>query len=148
MPMRRKWTTLAATVVAVCLTASAFTFADDDDSPLHKLMEKVSAKNNAIGKGVRTLAAYKKAQKDLPGLADELIKLGKESRDATEPAKKQKKSQGEWVKLSDDFVKKTEEFKALVSKADTKQAEAKSAHNVVKASCTACHNVFKVEEDQ
>ena len=146
--MPRKWTTLAAAVTAVCLTATAFAFADDDDSPLHKLMEKVTAKNNAIGKGVRTAVAYKKAQKDLPALADELIKLGKDARAFTEPAVKQKKSQTEWVKLMDDFVKKTDDFKGVVSKANASQAEAKSAHNVVKASCTACHNVFKVDDDK
>ena len=146
--MLRKWTTLAAVMTAVCLTATVFASAADDDSPLHMLMEKVSAKNNAIGKGVRTAVAYKKSQKDLPGIADDLVKLAKEAREIKEPAEKQKKSQAEWVKLMDDFIKKTGDFKTVVSKSSATQAEAKSAHSVVKASCTACHNVFKVDDDK
>jgi len=145
--MPRKWTTLAAALTAVILTATGLSVAADEDSPLHKIMEKVTAKNNAVTKGVRTAVAFKKAQKDLPALADELIALGKEARPFTEPAKKQKKSQAEWEKLMDDYVQKTEAFKGVVSKSGVSQAEAKSAHNVVKASCTACHNVFKVEDE-
>ncbi len=91
--------------------------------------------------------AYKKAQKDLPKLADELVEYGKEARKDTETAKKQKKSQAEWEKLMDEYIKSAEEFKGVVSKANASQAAAKSAHGVVKATCTACHNVFKVEED-
>lgn len=143
--MPRKWTTLAAALATVLLTASGLSFADDD-SPLHKLMEKVNAKNNAITKAVRTPVAYKKAQKDLAAYADDLAKLGKEARDMKSAAEKQKKSVGEWTKLMDDYVKSCEEFKDVVSKSETGQAEAKSAHGKVKATCTACHNVFRVDE--
>ena len=76
--MPRKWLTLAAALAAVVLTVTGLSFADED-SPLHKLMEKVASKNNAIAKGVRTAVAYKKAQKDLPKLADELVEYGKEA---------------------------------------------------------------------
>jgi cytochrome c556 len=145
--MPRKWMTLAAGLAAVVLTLSGLSVADDDDSPLHKLMEKVAAKNNAISKGTRTAVAYKKAQKELPQLAEDLIQYGKEARKDTETAKKQKKSQAEWEKLMDDYLAKTEEFKSVVSKANASQAAAKSAHGVVKQTCTNCHNVFKVEED-
>lgn len=144
--MLRKWTTLAAAVTAVFFAAAGLSFADED-SPLHKLMEKVSAKNNAITKGVRTGPAFKKAQKDLASYADEMIKLGKEAREDKGPAEKQKKTLAEWTKLMDDYIAKTESFRQVVAKSDAKQAEAKSAHNQVKASCTACHNVFRVEED-
>ena len=144
--MLRKWTTLAAAVTGVIIAASGLSFADED-SPMHKLMEKVNAKNGAITKGVRTAVAYKKAQKELPAIADELIKLGKESRDMDESVKKQKKSMAEWQKLTDDYIKACEQFKEIVSKSSTKQTEAKSAHTQLKATCTACHNVFRVEDE-
>lgn len=140
--MPRKWTTLAAAVAAVILTASGFSYADED-SPVHKLMEKVGAKNNAVAKGVRTPVAFKKAQKELDAHVEELIKLGKEWRELKEPAEKQKKSFAEWTKLTDDYIKKSEALKEAIGKG---QAEAKSAHNAVKATCTACHEVFRVEE--
>jgi cytochrome c556 len=148
--MLRKWTTIAVTLTAVLLTASGLSMADDEDSPLHKLMEKVNAKNNAITKGVRTQVLFKKAQarNELAKAAEELVKLGKEARDATEPAVKQKKSQAEWTKLMDAFIKKSEELHGLVSEPATKQGEAKKAHTAVKATCAACHEVFRVEDDK
>ena len=144
--MLRKWTTLAAAVTAVTLAASGLALADDD-SPLHKLMEKVSANNNAITKGVRTAVAYKKAQKDLASRAEELVKLGKEARGETEPAKKQKKSQAEWTKLMDDYITEAEALHSVLAKSETTQVQAKAAHKKVKASCTACHNVFRVDDE-
>lgn len=143
--MLRKWTIVAATLTAVTLTATGLSMADED-SPLHKLMEKVGSKNGAITKGVRTAPAFKKSQKEVVTAAEELVKLGKEARDFTEPAKALKKPQAEWVKLMDDYIKKSEELAELAAKPGTTSAQAKSAHGLVKATCTACHNVFKVEE--
>jgi cytochrome c556 len=146
--MLRKWTTIAVALTAVLLTASGLSLAQDEDSPLHKLMEKVNAKNNAITKGVRTQVLFKKAQKEVAAAAEELVKLGKEARDAKEPAIKQKKSQAEWTKLMDAFIKKSEDLHELASKPSTKQEEAKKAHTAVKATCAACHEVFRVEDDK
>jgi cytochrome c556 len=143
--MARKWTTLAVAVTALCLTATGLSYADED-SPLHKLMEKVSAKNNAITKGTRTVAAYKKAQKDLASLADELVKLGKEARPIKDAADKQKKPVSEWTKLMDDFIQKSELLKTSLDKSTTTQQQAKTAHTAVKAACTNCHNVFRVDD--
>jgi cytochrome c556 len=143
--MPRKWTVLAVMMTATALGLSSLSFADDD-SPLHKLMEQVGRKSNAIKKTTRTGVAYKKGQKDLAKLAEELADLGKKARDMKEAADKQKKPLAEWQKLSDDFVKKTEEFKEVVTNSATTQAEAKKAFNGVNASCTACHTVFRVDE--
>jgi len=146
--MFRKGTTLAAAVTAVVVAAAGLSFADED-SPMHKLMEKVTKDNNAIGKGVRSAVAYKKSQKELPGLAEDLVKLGKEARDLPDAKKevdKAKKSMSEWTGLMDDFIKKTEDFKTLVSKPGTSQAQARSSHNQVKAACAACHTVFRLED--
>ena len=144
--MSRKWTTLAAVMTAVTLTATGLSLADED-SPLHKVMEQVNAKNNAIKKATRTLPAYKKAQKELAKYADELIELGKQSRDMKTAAEKEKKPFAEWQKLSDDFIAKTGEFKVVVANASTTQEQAKKAYSPVALSCTNCHNVFRKEDD-
>ena len=145
--MPRKWTTLAAALTATLVMASGLSWADDEDSPLHKLMEQVNAKSLAIKKAIRSPVAYKKAQKDVVKNADALIDLGKKSREFTEPATKQKKSQDEWTRLVDDFVKKTEGFRDTVAKTGTTQDQAKKAFGAVNTSCSACHSVFRVEED-
>lgn len=143
--MVRKWMILGASL-ALCTTLLAgFSVADDDDSPLHKLMEKVGKQNNALKKSIRTEVAYKKATSDgsLVKATEELIKLAKESRAFTEPAVAEKKSQEEWTKLVDDFVAKTEKFKGGIGKGDS--AAAKDSFKAVGASCSACHDVFKKE---
>jgi cytochrome c556 len=146
--MLRKWMTLAAAMTAVTVVFTGFSLADDQDSPLHKLMERVNAKNLVITKGVRTPVAYKKAQKDVADAATELAKLGKDARKETGPAKAQKKTQTEWEKLMDDYIKKAEGLAEVTGKPSATQVEAKSAHNAVKATCTACHNVFRVDEEK
>lgn len=144
--MTRKWLTLAAVVTAVTLTATGLSFADDDETPMGKLMEKVSASNNAIKKATRTAIAYKKGQKDVAKHAEELITLGKKARDMKDAAEAQKKPFAEWQKLSDDFIAKAEAFHKIAASSSTTQDVAKKAYTPVAASCTACHNVFRVEE--
>lgn len=146
--MPRKWTTLALTLTALTVVAAGLTFADDDDSPIKKVMEKVNAKNNAIKKAVRTKVAFVKAQKDVVKNADDLIGLAKQSREMKESAEKQKKSFADWQKLCDDFIKKTEDFKEVAAKSGTTFDQAKKAYSTVAASCTACHNDFRVEDDK
>jgi cytochrome c556 len=145
--MLRKWTILASVVTAVTLAVTGLSMGADEDSPLHKVMEKVNAKNNAIKKATRTPAAYKKAQKELAGYADELIDLGKQSREMKSAAEKEKKPVAEWEKLSDDFIAKTQEYKGIVAKSSTTQDQAKKAYSPVALSCTNCHTVFRKEDD-
>ena len=145
--MSRKWTILASVVTAVTLMATGLSLAQDEDSPLHKLMEQVNTKNNAIKKATRTAVAYKKSQKDLAKYAEELIDLGKQARAITSAAEKEKKPVAEWQKLCDDFLAKTEEYKGIVSNASTTQDVAKKSYNPVALSCTNCHNVFRIEDE-
>ena len=63
--MPRKWMFLAAAMVSMSVITVGVAGADDEDSPLHKLMERVNAKNLAITKGVRTAVAFKKSQTDV-----------------------------------------------------------------------------------
>ena len=144
--MLRKWIILATVATAVALTATGATFADDENSPLHKLMEKVGSKSNAIKKATRTPVAYKKDHEAIVKHADELIELGKQAREMKEAVEKQKKPMAEWQKLNDDFIKKSTEFKEFVEKSGTTkndQEAAKKSYTFVAASCTACHEAFK-----
>ena len=149
--MLRKWIILATVATAVALMATGATFAQDENSPLHKLMEKVGSKSNAIKKAIRTPVAYKKDHEAVVKHADELIELGKQARDMKESVEKQKKTMAEWQKLCDDFIKKSTEFKDFAEKSGTTkndQEAAKKAYASVNPSCTACHNVFRVEDDK
>ena len=144
--MSRKWTTLAAVVTAVTLTATGLSMADED-SPIHKLMEQVNAKNNAVKKATRTSVAYKKAQAELPKYAEELIDLVKKAREMKETSEKEKKPFAQWQMLCDDFLKRAEEFRGVVAKPATTQDQAKKAYMPVATSCTAFHTVFRIEDD-
>ncbi len=146
--MLRKWTILGLTMAAMTALATGFAMAQDEDSPLHKLMEQVNAKNLAITKAVRTPVAFKKSQKVVLESATELAKLSKEAREFKEPSEKQKQPFETWTKLMDDMTKASDELAKVAEEGDdaATQAKAKKAHATVKASCTACHNVFRVDE--
>ena len=145
--MNRKWTILGAVMAAVALSVAGFSLADDDDSPIHKLMEKVNSKNAAINKSVRTPVAWAKDGKKAADNADELTKLFKEAREMKESSAKQKKPFDLWQKLMDEQIKETETFAAL-ARTNPKQAEAKAAFEKVKKACAECHKDFRVEDDE
>ena len=144
--MLRKWTILGVTMAAVTALATGFSMAQDEDSPLHKIMEQVNTKNLAITKGVRTAVAFKKSQKVVADSATELVKLSKEAREVKEPSEKQKQPYEKWTKLMDDMTKASEDLAKVAAEDGATQAQAKKSHATVKASCTDCHNVFRVEE--
>lgn len=144
----RKWTTLAAVLATAAATVTGLCLAGDDDSPMEKIMSKVGGKHNAVNKALRTPVAFTKAKAEIPGYCDDLIKLGKEARELKEAAEKQKKPYEDWTKLMDDYLKKTEEFKQAVSKSGVDQPKAKEAYKTVSQTCSACHNVFKIEDKE
>ncbi len=146
--MLRKWTILGLTMATVAALGTAFAMAQDEDSPLHKLMEQVNAKNLAITKGVRTPVAFKKSQKVVTDSATDLAKLSKEARAFKEPSEQQKQPFDTWTQLMDDMTKASEELAKVAGEGDdvATQAKAKKAHAAIKKSCTACHNVFRVDE--
>lgn len=149
--MNRKWMVTLVTMFSFSVVVAGMSLADDEGGPLHELMENVNAKSNAIKKATRTAVAYKKSQKDLPALAEELTKLSKEaktlSKDAVKKAKGVKDAEKQWADLCDAFTKELETFHAKVSDTKTTQAEAKKAYSPVSTSCTKCHEVFRIEED-
>src|SRR5262245_5391083 len=73
--MQRKWTVALAMMLSVSVLAAGMALADDDESPLKQLMEKVNMKTNALKKAVRTQVNFKKAQqkKELAKTTEELI---------------------------------------------------------------------------
>src|SRR5579864_150277 len=97
--MNRKWTVLPVAMAGVAVLAAGFTIADDkdDESPTKKVMEKVQKVNIAITKAVRTPVAFKKAQKDVPSHAEEIVKLAKEARTHKGPSEKQKQPYEKWT---------------------------------------------------
>mgnify|MGYP001241981815 CR=1 FL=1 len=146
--MQRKWFVLAGSMLAGLVLCAGFTAADED-SPLHKLMEQVNAKNSLLTKGTRNETAYKKARKDVVKAAEELVKLGKEAKplkDAVKKAKDVKDADAKWDAMMDDFIKASDALAKVVASEKATQVEAKAAHAVVKKSCTPCHDVFRVEE--
>ncbi len=144
--MLRKWTILGLTMAAVTALATGFATAQDEDSPLHKLMENVQKKNSAIMKGVRTPVSFKKMQKEVVDSATELAKLAKEAREFKEPSEKQKKAYEVWTKHSDDMVKACEAFAKVAGGDGVTQATAKAAYKTVSATCAGCHKDFRVDE--
>ncbi|MHC5536939.1 cytochrome c [Singulisphaera rosea] len=147
--MQRKWWTLFAAMVSVSMLAVGISMADEE-SELHQLMEKVGPKSNAIKKALRTPVAYKKGQKDLAKITEELIELAKKNKDlakdGAKKAKGEKDPEKKWVEINDVFTKELEKFAAVIGKADTDQAAAKKAWSPVNESCTECHKVFRVDE--
>jgi cytochrome c556 len=148
--MPRKWMILAASMVSMSVLTVGIAGADDEDSPLHKLMERVNAKNLAVTKGVRTAVAFKKAQSDVVAAAEDLAKLAKEARelgkDTVKKAKEVPNAAAKWNELMDAFASTSENLAKVAGKAGATQEEAKSAHTAVKKACTDCHTLFRIEE--
>jgi cytochrome c556 len=147
--MQRKWTVLAGTMAACIALTAGFSVADDEEGPLHKLMEKVQSNNNKIIKGVRTKVSYTKAQQEVSDCAKELVKLSKEAKgldDAIKSVKGVDSAKEKWEGFSDEFTKEATKFAAYVADKGISNEDAKKAYKNVSKSCSACHAVFKSEE--
>lgn len=143
--MSRPVTLLAATLASALLIAVGAASADED-SPLHKIMEKVAAKNTALRKNTRTAIAFKKGQKDVVEGAEELVKLAKEAKEIKEAAVAAKQPIEKWTALNDEWIKASEELAKAAGKADAKHDDIKTAYATLSKACAKCHEVFKLEE--
>jgi cytochrome c556 len=131
------------------LIGPSFSKADDDESPLAKIMEKVNKHNGIITKGVRNKVAFTKAQKDVEKSAKELVKLAKEAKSEKDAAKKAKEvanPEKKWDEYIDELVKTSEELGEVAGKASSTFQDAKDAFTKVKNVCNDCHKDFRVEE--
>src|SRR5271166_6195628 len=118
-PMKTKLRQMPALagLVAVSLAAGlAHGAGGGDDSPIQEIMGQVHTRNRAIGKGLRAPSALEAAgRKGLAADAASLVKLGKQSRTLTGPARERKKPQQEWIRTVDDFVRTSEEFARVIA---------------------------------
>lgn len=147
--MQRKWTVLAGTMATCIALAAGISVADDEEGPLHKLMEKVQSNNNKITKGVRTKINYSKAHKEVVDSAKELVKLSKDAKgldDAIKSVKGVDNAKEKWESFSDDFTKEAVKFADYVGDKNLTNEDAKKAYRNVSKTCSACHAVFKNEE--
>src|SRR6516162_2676480 len=90
--MTGKWIVFASSAaILVGLGAGiALPNADDVETPLGKIMEKVQKHNLSITKGVRNKVAFKKSQKSVEQSAKELVKLAKLAKPLNDAVKKAK----------------------------------------------------------
>ncbi len=154
--MIRKWMvfTLSAGLLISLGAGVTFSQADDEESELGKVMEKVQKENGAIIKGTRTPTYFKRYHKDVQKSAKELVKLAKQAKplkDALKKAKDEKDPQKKWNELMDEFIKTSEKFEKVLAKSGTSTEEAKKAKDAfrpVTKSCTDCHTVFRVDEEK
>jgi len=151
--MNRKWLAfpLSAGVLIVLgiMAGPGISRADDDESPLGKLMEKVNKHNSTISKAVRNKVNFTKSRKDVEKSAKELAKLGKEAKpmkDAFKKAKAVTDPQKKWDEYMDDFVMSSEKLGAIAGKADADHQTTKDAFKAVTNACAACHKDFRVDE--
>lgn len=146
--MPRKLTVLATALFTVALAATGLALADGKNKALETIMEKVQKHTNDIRKSTRTLPQWKKDAAKVAEHAAEIEKLGKEARKITTPATDIKKPVEDYEKLMDEMVKSAGDLSTLAKKKDTTQAQAKEGFNALNKSCTACHSVFRVEEEK
>jgi cytochrome c556 len=148
--MNRKWATLAVMTIVSAFAAAGFSLAqEEDDSPLHKIMEKVQSENGKITKGIRNPVMFRKSQKDVVTAAENLVKLAKEAKPLSDVAKENKDIEEpvkKYDELSADFIKEAEDFHKFVSDEKVEQKAAKDAYKKVTKTCTACHDLFRPEE--
>lgn len=145
----RKGSLFALTALATGLGLAGITWAssDDDKSPVHEAMEGIQKKEAFIKKNYKTAAVFKKNQKEFVESAKALVTLGKKVRDDEGPAKDQKKTQKEWTDLMDAYVKEADSYATEVAKPDITFETAKKKYTDVSKACTACHKVFRPDDN-
>jgi len=153
--MIRKWLVFslsAGILVAIgVLAGPGHSKADDKETPLGKIMEKVNKNNSTIQKGVRNKIAFSKAQKNVEQSAKELVKLAKEAKLITDAVKKAKdvvNPQKKWDDMMDELIKTSENLGKVAARPNATFQDAKAAFVKVKNVCTDCHKDFRVDEDK
>jgi hypothetical protein len=119
-----------------------------DDSAILKIMEQVNTRNRAIGKRLRSSFWTEAAgRKTLGADAASLVQLGKEARRLTEPARERKKSQQEWTRTVDDFLRASQEFASVIANPGSSQPRAKQSYQTIQKTCILCHSAFREGAD-
>jgi cytochrome c556 len=147
--MLRKWMVFALSAGVLLAIAGATFSADDEETELGKLMEKVNKQSNEIKKKTRNPVTYKKSHKDVAKASKELVKLAKEAKplkDALGKAKNEPNPQKKWDELMDAFIDTSEKMTEVAGKSDPDYNNTKKAFSAVSKACSECHQVFRVDE--
>ena len=150
--MNRKWLAFplsAGILIVIGIVAGpSLLRADDEESPLGKLMEKVNKNNSTITKGVRNKVNYAKSRKDVVKSAKDFVKLGKDAKSMKDAFKKAKVAdpQKKWEEYIERFIKTSQDLADVTAKESTGQVEAKAAFQKVSKACADCHTDFRVDE--
>jgi cytochrome c556 len=138
--------TLVAAVLAAGLTTGT---KGGDDSPIHQIMDQVLTRNRAIGKRLRSPTALDAAgRKAMAADAASLIRLGKEARTHAEPARERKKSQQDWTRAVDNFLRASEDFARIIADEGSGRSPATQSYQKLQKTCTNCHSAFREEEHE
>jgi cytochrome c556 len=148
--MLRKWMIFALSAGVMLAIAGATFSADDEESELEKVMEKVNKNSNTIKQGTRNPVNFTKKQKDVAKASKELVKLAKQSKplkDALGKAKNEANPQQKWNELMDAFITSSEKLSETANKGEPSYNDTKKAFSAVSKTCSECHQVFRVDEN-
>jgi len=139
----------AAVLVALVLAAGLATGAwGGDDSQIQQIMGQIHTRNRAIGKGLRAPTALEAAGR--AGLAVDaasLVRLGKEARGLTEPAKERKKSQQDWTRAADNFLRVAVDFARVIADPGASRPQVTQSYHKLQKTCINCHSAFRDKPD-
>jgi cytochrome c556 len=134
---------LARLLSALLASGLAHGASDGDDPTIQEIMQQVHVKNRAIGKGLRVPPALDAARrKGLAADAASLVQLGKKARPLTGPAGERKKSQEEWTRTVDGFLRASEEFAKVIADRGSSQPRATQSYQKLQSTCINCHSAF------
>jgi cytochrome c556 len=135
---------LAGALLAVLATGAG----GGDDSAILKIMEQIHTRNRAIGKGLRAPAALEAAgRKTLAADAASLVRLGKEARGLTEPAKERKKSRQDWTREADNYLLAADDFARTIADPGAERPRVAQSYQKLRKTCTNCHSAFRESPD-
>jgi cytochrome c556 len=138
--------TLVATVLAAGLATGT---KGGDDSPIDQIMDQVLTRNRAIGKRLRSPTALEAAgRKAMAADVASLTGLGKEARALTEPARERKKSQQDWTRAVDNFLRASEDFARIIADEGSARPQATQSYQKLQKTCANCHSAFREEEHE
>jgi cytochrome c556 len=150
--MNRKWLAfpLSAGVMLVLglVAGPRIQGAFDDETPLGKIMAKVSKHNSTINKGTKSKVYFAKSRKDVEKSAKEIVKLAKEAKPIKDAVAKAKIAapQKKWDEYMDELIKSSAKLGEVTAKSADVYDEAKNAFKIVKKTCDDCHRDFRVDE--
>jgi hypothetical protein len=72
-----------------------------------------------------------------------LIRLGKEARTLAEPARERKKSQQDWTRAVDHFLRASEDFARIIADEGSARPQTTQSYQKLQKTCADCHGAFR-----